>query len=708
MSRQEYRLAVILSAQVVGFDRMFEEDGETALEALDYLNELIPRLSEGHRGRSIRTVRDSYLLEFPTTQEAMRCALEIQEALATSALASGGRPPALRMGVHLGDIHFLENDAVGEGIAIASELQGKATPGGICISQEVYNAVAGRIEGRVVDRGTIGSSGGPPIHVYEFPAKGHHQGVRGGAGGPGGGPRVYAEATAEPGAAEAEAERPPSEDFEELKGLVLDQLKRMGRRVSAEKLKSMIPARSYELHSAIDKLADMGFISRERGAPGLQPPQAPQPPLSRGRYDREEWRELRHAFREAFHQARHEHRHHHARPRPSPYATELPEDADYQAYRSWVIERAHQARGGLVGHLIPFLGVNAFLFFINFRLGLHFPWFVFPLGGWGIGMLSHMVAVRSRQLERADVEALPETLSDSDFDLLKRYHRARASARGAVAATLSVSVFLAVVNLFVFPGFPWSAFPIGGLLIGFAASLTTYLSRRGSFRRRLKELFARGAQAPQPVAVRSLPGDSPLAEQAARIAGSILEQARKLDPAKAYLGEDLQPTLEKYVEQIRTLTRRSREVEEIMAAIPRKELKRDLDALWGKQQKTSDPSLKEEYRRAIEQIQRQSRSVEDLENQKELLDLHISNAVNSLKQMQIDLARTRGLPSVQETSSFGAIRDKTRELSEYLEDFRESYHELEQMPRLSEQERETAERLLAELKRRERPPGSGP
>ena len=700
MQNRDVRLAAVLYAQVGGFDRLFEEDAEAGLALLDRLTEQFTRLCPEYRGRIIRSVRDSFLVEFPTALDAVQCSLAIQEAVVSGDSEAVARGYGLTMGVHLGDIHFLENDAAGEAISIATKLQTMATPGSVAVSQEVHNSISGRLSVGFRSVGSVDLEGrAGSIQVY----------VSGGS------------STTSGRTATTGGSRPSgttnAQDFDELKGFVLEQIKRVGRRISTDRVREMLQSRSPELDEAIEKLADMGFLSR----PGSMPRPAaghphvhrpPDPPIRFDRFDRDAWRETRHAIREAVRESRHEYRHghrHHDDEDEEGFEEGLESlSGGYAGYRERVIRRADKAVGGLAGHLVPFVVVNGGLFFLNLTTGFGFPWFLFPLGGWAIGIISHIVSVGTHRKEKKEVEALPDDLDDEDYKLVKRFHHARASVRSTIGSTTAVGAFLLMINLIVSPGFIWAAFPIAGLLIAVISSLGSYAARRGTFRKRLKELFARkksGLGASASTSTTASAQDPPVVVEAARIAATIIDQSKRLDPTKAYLGEDLEPLLGNYISQIRTLSRRGTEVDEIMAAIPRAELKKDLAALRSNLERATEPSLKREYQKSIEQIERQNRSFDELENQKELLDLRISGSLNSLKQMQIDLARMTGLSAEKEIDSIDRLRSKSRELTEYLSDFNEGYQEIEGLPESGEEQRKRADQLLKEFKERE---GSGP
>ena len=92
---------------------------------------------ERHHGRIANTAGDGLIAEFPSVVEAVQCAIEVQRELGAN--AEGGLK--FRIGVHLGDVMVDGNDLLGEGVNLAARLQSMAEPGGILISQQVYDHV---------------------------------------------------------------------------------------------------------------------------------------------------------------------------------------------------------------------------------------------------------------------------------------------------------------------------------------------------------------------------------------------------------------------------------------------------------------------------------------------------------------------------------------------------------------------------------------
>jgi TolB-like protein/class 3 adenylate cyclase/tetratricopeptide (TPR) repeat protein len=165
----ERRLAAILAADVVGYSRLMEEDEAGTLAALkarrkDVLQPLVVR----HRGRIFKTTGDGVLIEFGSAVNAVQCAIELQEAMAT---ANTGLPEdrriVLRIGVNLGDIIVEGGDLYGDGVNIAARLEGLAEPGGIMVSATAYDHVAGKVKAGFGDQGLQSLKNiAQPLRVY--------------------------------------------------------------------------------------------------------------------------------------------------------------------------------------------------------------------------------------------------------------------------------------------------------------------------------------------------------------------------------------------------------------------------------------------------------------------------------------------------------------------------------------------------------------
>jgi adenylate cyclase len=138
MSQVQRKLTTILAADAGGYSTAMEADEVATLGALRAARAVFQQFIERHHGRIANTAGDGLIAEFPSVVEAVQCAIEVQRELSASASADALR---FRIGVHLGDVLVDGDDLLGEGVNLAARLQSMAEPGGILISQQVYDQV---------------------------------------------------------------------------------------------------------------------------------------------------------------------------------------------------------------------------------------------------------------------------------------------------------------------------------------------------------------------------------------------------------------------------------------------------------------------------------------------------------------------------------------------------------------------------------------
>jgi len=167
--RVERRLAAILAVDVAGYSRLMGVDEEGTLAALKACRrELIdPKIAE-HRGRIVKTTGDGALVEFASAVDGVRCAVEIQRSMAErNADIAGDRRVEFRIGINIGDIIIDEGDIYGDGVNIAARVESLASPGGICLSEDTYKQVKGKLALNVSDMGEQQLKNiGQPVRVY--------------------------------------------------------------------------------------------------------------------------------------------------------------------------------------------------------------------------------------------------------------------------------------------------------------------------------------------------------------------------------------------------------------------------------------------------------------------------------------------------------------------------------------------------------------
>ena len=144
--RIERKLTTILAADVEGYSRLMAADEVAAMAALKDSRAVFARLIERHRGRIANTAGDGLIADFPSVVEAVQCAAEVQTELAArNARLDPAAAMRFRIGVHLGDVMLDGGDLFGEGVNLAARLQAMAEPGGVLISQAVYDQVRSKL-----------------------------------------------------------------------------------------------------------------------------------------------------------------------------------------------------------------------------------------------------------------------------------------------------------------------------------------------------------------------------------------------------------------------------------------------------------------------------------------------------------------------------------------------------------------------------------
>jgi adenylate cyclase len=166
------KLAAILVADVVGYSRLAGADEDRTLARLRGLrSDLIDPAIAAHRGRVVKRTGDGSLIEFRSVVDAVRCAIEMQSGMVER---NAGVPPErrieFRVGIHLGDVvEESDGDLMGDGVNIAARLEGIAKPGAICVSDDAYRHVKGRIDLAVSDLGLKELKNiADPIRVYSL------------------------------------------------------------------------------------------------------------------------------------------------------------------------------------------------------------------------------------------------------------------------------------------------------------------------------------------------------------------------------------------------------------------------------------------------------------------------------------------------------------------------------------------------------------
>ncbi|MBM4166083.1 MAG: tetratricopeptide repeat protein [Ignavibacteria bacterium] len=146
-SHEHRRLAAIMFTDIKDYSKKMQSDESAALRMLEIHNQMMRENIARYEGTVVKTVGDAFLVSFDSVINATECAVECQERfIEYNKEKEEHQKIVIRVGVHLGDIIEKDNDVFGDGVNIASRIQSMAEPGGINISESVYQQVRNKLD----------------------------------------------------------------------------------------------------------------------------------------------------------------------------------------------------------------------------------------------------------------------------------------------------------------------------------------------------------------------------------------------------------------------------------------------------------------------------------------------------------------------------------------------------------------------------------
>jgi adenylate cyclase len=163
------RLAAILAADVVGYTRLMEtHEVDTHVRLMQLRSEVLQPGVTSQGGVIVKNTGDGFLATFDSARDATRCALSLQEAVATrTASLPADQRISFRMGLNAADIILEDHDVYGDGVNIAARLQAYAPSGGVVVSSAVAEQLGNDLAVNVIDLGDLRLRNiARPVRVY--------------------------------------------------------------------------------------------------------------------------------------------------------------------------------------------------------------------------------------------------------------------------------------------------------------------------------------------------------------------------------------------------------------------------------------------------------------------------------------------------------------------------------------------------------------
>ncbi len=156
MEAVERKLAAIMFTDIYGYSRMMSRDENKAIQLLSIHDTILEDSIKKHKGQIIKKIGDSILAVFNSSIEALSCAVELQAAFKDYCEGKGeDEKIIIRIGIHVGDVIVKDNDIFGEGVNVASRLEQLADPGGVCLSNAVYDSAKSSNHFNIVKQGEV-------------------------------------------------------------------------------------------------------------------------------------------------------------------------------------------------------------------------------------------------------------------------------------------------------------------------------------------------------------------------------------------------------------------------------------------------------------------------------------------------------------------------------------------------------------------------
>jgi|GEM_PF-703758 len=743
MDHKEIRLAVILSMDVPGLHFSGREEEEDAC-LIERCGTSVRDCATEFKGEVLQSIGDSFLLAFSNSLDAVRCARSIQRKFRSIDSENPAVALLPRIGIHLGEVFFVEHDAAGDTVTKASSLQAVAKPGFTCVSKEVWSLVESKLEPEPgfsckplspSRAKSLPKSQQSPMQVFEIEfsvddateTNSQNSGLNEKSDSstrletPIRSPRnISGFENASAGTAQNTSfnagnqssnlnDSSPENIVSSIKAALLDDIRVSGRRLTVDEALTKYGYYGIEAKEAIAQLADSGILiknTRTEGQPtfnstsdlGKSIEQAVHAivheiersvregdfknQIKNSSVKKAVKQEIKNSFKMTDEQDRKRHRE--RRERKREVGT-----TNFETYKNELAKKQEKLAKSIPGGIVSFVIVNSALFFFALKNLNGFPWPVFVALFWLFGIIDNVFSYFRVRKQNFEVQALPD-LDETETREIREIHKERDKIGKSFINLLTIPTILMLINLATRGRDPWFLIPSGIIAVSFLAQVGRYFSTIPTRTRKFFEKIGisggkRGlknasAQRMEESGI-DLGEDYDALYRSAKDAAADIERSLRTHDAKE--ADEMKPQLNSYLNQVLMLAKTTNEIDTIISEIPMENLARDKANLVAKLS-DAEPTMRPEYEANIREIEKQESSFKALNEQKEIMDLRLKASVNQLQQLKMELARTRAMDAetsaLEASSAIHSLRSKSVELANYLEDLKGGMIEATQDP----------------------------
>lgn len=479
-SKEDYRLAAIMFTDIVGFSRMMERDENKTLSVLKEHNRIIQNIVKECGGNVIKTIGDAFLIDFKNTVNSVKCGLKIQEELNKFNDGKAFDDKLyIRIGIHLGDIWFFENDALGDGINIASRLQSLSEPGKLCISSDVHNQILNKIDVDMISLGRVKLKNiSKEIYAYEISSAASedfaienrkiHEKIKDSVLNTdkynnikdtiGLDENISDSEKSDLNDAEAfEKESAKAEQKhrgdEEIKSSILTNLKVADARISLSGIQKLFNIPDEKIAKILSKLTNSGLLTKiekdngdvEYGMGSFRGLINKNPDFAKHSKDFEDFKNLGKEFI-----------HNKAKSGVKNF-TERSKKSIPQRIEE-IIKKLDKSIKSFAPSFIVIPLVSYLLYFINMKTSPQILWFVIPSFFMIISVFDNFFQFVSSIFQKNVISNLDDDMSSEQFRVLRKYINSNKGLLGNISSFLNLNSMLLILNMFVNPSlFPKTA-----------------------------------------------------------------------------------------------------------------------------------------------------------------------------------------------------------------------------------------------------------